>query len=513
MDLGNLNLEQKIGQLFLVAVNGQSVESGTREHFSKYPFGNFILFARNLKDYKRVRCFIDDLQSIAKQVSGIPAFISLDQEGGMVHRVRSGATHFPASMAIAASNISHVCEMGRIKGLELRRLGFNINHAPVVDVNNNPKNPVIGIRSYSDDPATVAKIAVQYIKGLQSSKVIANAKHFPGHGDTNLDSHLALPVIEHTMDRLNAIELLPFKEAIASGVDAIMAAHIIFKALDEKFPATLSHKVITELLRKELKFDGLVLTDCLSMDAVRRHYTMEKGCVLAINAGVDLLCLCTDYDVQISCYDAVLEAVKNGEILIAKIDAAVERILKYKKKYACGEAEPEPMESYPVHEQLADEISKKSITLVKGGDLLPLSGKTFFAISPIPEPSSVADDEVENLDSFAKSICPHHAEISINPSEWEINEIVSKIEGYEIIVYAVYNAIQNPGQVELYKALKDAGKQIVLVLLRAPYDLTQMRDADVQVVAYEYTRRSVENTIAALFGKAEFLGMLPIKSF
>ena len=515
MDINNLTLEQKIGQLFLLPIEGTELTLDTKEHLMKHKIGNFIYFARNLTDFKSIRRLSDSLQQVAKESCGIPAFISTDQEGGMVARAYSGATHYPSNMAITAAGMGDsVQEMGEMVARELKSLGINLNHAPVLDVNNNPNNPVIGIRSYSDKPEVVAQMSSDYIRGLQTGGVLANAKHFPGHGDTSKDSHLALPSIDHNMDRLNNVELLPFEAAIENGVGSIMTAHIIFKEIDCQRPATLSHNVVTGLLRDRLDFKGLILTDSMSMKAIQDHFGLEKGCIMALNAGVDILCLCAARAGQVSCYNAVLEAVNSGEISMDKIDTAVERILKYKAVYAT-ESGPQSVEKYPSHERLADEISTKSITLVKGNkDLLPLKGENVFVISPPPSTANIADDTIVKQELFCEKAAAvlgcEYAEISVDPCLDEIALVLKKVKT-DVVLYASYNAIQFTGQIDLFNALKAAGKKIVLVSLRVPYDILQMQDADAYVAAYEYTNRSVNNAINAIAGNIPFVGRLPVK--
>ena len=517
MDINNLTLEQKIGQLFLVSFEGTEITPDIKKHIQQHYLGNFIYFARNLTDYKSIRQLSDSIQAIAREHCGIPAFISTDQEGGMVARAYSGATHFPSNMAITAAGMAGQLEfLGEMVGKELGTLGINVNHAPVVDINNNPDNPVIGIRSYSDDPKVVSDMAVSYIRGLQKNKVMANVKHFPGHGDTNIDSHLAMPTIDHDLDRLEQTELAPFKAAIAGGVDSVMTAHIIFKAIDG-LPATLSRKVLTGLLREKMGFKGLIMTDSMSMDAISDNYTSEKGCVMAINAGADLLCMRLSPEMQSRCWRRVLEAVKSGEISIETIDAAVGRILSYKQKYGLMEAPPMPQPVYPTHEALADEISVKSITLVKDNrELLPLKGKKVFAISPPPVRANIQDDTIVKLAAFsqaaAEALGCRHAEIPVNPGADEIKAVIQDVADCDVILYGSYNAIQFPGQVELFNALKAAGKQIVLVSLRVPYDILLMPGTDAYIAAYEYTNRSVNNTIRALAGEIDFKGVIPVSS-
>ena len=517
IDITKLTLKQKIGQMFLVSFDGTQLSEETREHFFKTCIGNYIYFAKNLGKYKKMRQLSDSLQDVAKKTSGIPAFISVDQEGGMVARVRTGSTHFPAGMAVTASGISSetVEQMGKMVGEGLINLGININHAPVADVNNNPNNPVIGVRAYSDEPEVVSEIVPAYVKGLQKSGVLANVKHFPGHGDTDLDSHLDLPYISHDMERLHAVELAPFKAAIACGVASIMSAHIVFRAIDPDRPATLSPKVINGLLRSELGFDGLVISDCMSMNAIKEHFTTPRGCVMAINAGVDLICLNADIKTQQRCAQDVHDAVINGEISMETIDAALTRILKYKKEYLTTTA-PQPNESYPAHDELADYISERSITLDKNSrDILPLKGQGVFVISTPAYRSSIANDDIYKAKTFAQEAAEKlksgYTIIKRNPDEAEIIETLAKAADYDTILYAACNAMHNQGQVHLFDALKAAGKTVVLVTLGLPYDISLMGSADVHIVAYEYTNRSVRSVIKALVGEIDFAGRMPVR--
>ena len=518
MDISKMTLEERIGQLFIVTLDGPVLTDEYKEHFLRHKIGNFIYFASNLTDYQSIRRLSDSLQQTVKESCGIPAFISVDQEGGMVTRAYSGATHFPSNMALtAAQAAAQMPIVGQMVGKELRALGMNLNHAPILDVNNNSANPIIGIRSYADNSAMVSEMGCGYILGLQKSKVMANAKHFPGHGDTHIDSHLALPSIDHNLQRLEEIELAPFKAAIAGGVDSIMSAHIIFKAIDSELPATLSYKILTGLLRETMGFEGLIITDSMSMDAIKDYYTMEKGCVMAINAGADLLCLCALVDTQRKCYEAVLAAAKSGEIPMSRINDAVERIIKYKEKYELSSYIEEPSQIYPEHEKMSDDLSEKSVTLVKGNtSLLPIVGKKLFIISPPPYRANIADDTIIVQQTFCKRaseiLGQPYAEISVSPAQDEIESIIKKTNSYETVLYATYNAMFNPGQVQLFKALKQAGKKVILVTLRVPYDYLKMQEADVFIASYEYTNRATNNTIKALLGEIDFMGVLPVSN-
>src|SRR5690606_667232 len=255
--------------------------------------GGVILFARNIRDPVQVANLTRSLQQLA-QSSGarIPLFIATDQEGGIVARLRSPAAVMPGAMALgAASSPELAYEAGRSTARQLLAVGINMNFAPVVDVNNNPANPVIGVRSFGEDPELVAELGAAFIRGQQEEGVISTAKHFPGHGDTDTDSHIALPRADHPRVRLDQVELVPFRAAIAAGVDAIMTAHVTFPSIDPTpgLPATLSHRVLTGLLREELGHEGLIVTDAMEMQAITANFGIAEAAVRAVEAVGDMV--------------------------------------------------------------------------------------------------------------------------------------------------------------------------------------------------------------------------------
>ncbi|MFW6229939.1 MAG: glycoside hydrolase family 3 protein, partial [Halanaerobium sp.] len=280
-----MSLEEKVGQLFQVGFSGSTVNDEIKDLIENYHIGGVIYFSRNIKNPAQTAELSNNLQQLALDSgSGFPLFISADQEGGTVTRLK-GATHFPGNMALGAAQSKNLTEkVAQATASELKNLGINVNLAPVLDVNNNPANPVIGVRSFGEDPELVAELGMSYIKGLQSEGITATAKHFPGHGDTDTDSHLDLPIIKHQRSRLDEVELYPFKKAIEAGVDSIMTAHVYFPAIEkeEGIPATLSKSVLTDLLRDELKFEGLIITDCMEMNAIVNTFGTVEGAVRTI---------------------------------------------------------------------------------------------------------------------------------------------------------------------------------------------------------------------------------------
>ncbi|MDD2493178.1 MAG: glycoside hydrolase family 3 N-terminal domain-containing protein, partial [Bacilli bacterium] len=331
--IAGLTLEEKIGQMLIFSYNGTSLTTDASNAISQYKLGNFIHMGYNVPDGITAGLFTTELQNKIVATTKIPGFICIDQEGGRVARLVNGGTRFIGNMAIAATNNpENAYLVGEATGEELRNYGINFDLAPVLDVNNNPNNPVINNRSYSDNAITVSLFGQQMIAGLAESNVMGCAKHFPGHGNTSTDSHTSLPKITSTKEDLYAIELAPFISAIASGIDAIMTTHIIFSAIDKEYPATLSRAVLTDLLRDELGYQGIIVTDGMEMKAIADNYGVAQAAVLAVKAGADMLAY-TTMNNPITAHQAIKEAVINGEISEARINDSVRRILLKKVKY------------------------------------------------------------------------------------------------------------------------------------------------------------------------------------
>ena len=330
-----MKLEQKIGQLIMVAVPGTGMHQGAESIIKEYLPGGVILFGYNLSSYHNNKRFINELQQSSLRHTGIPLFVSIDQEGGRVVRITEGVTQFPGNMSAGTGGDDDlVYQWGRVLGLELRLSGVNMNLAPVLDVNNNPYNPVINTRSFGSDPGLVARMGSDYIRGIQDSHCIAVGKHFPGHGDTDKDSHYTLPVIRSDLKRLRSVELVPFKKAIDAGVESIMTAHISFPEIPgSNEPATLSPLFLTGILRNELKFTGLIITDDLEMAAISKKQEMGEAAVKSVLAGADIV-LISSYGRNIPVIvGALKKAVVDKRISEARLNESLSRILEVKMRY------------------------------------------------------------------------------------------------------------------------------------------------------------------------------------
>ena len=410
--LSNMSLRQKITQMMMVDFRQwKTADEEAKSDFTKmnsevqkivedYDFGSVIFFANNIKETEQSYNLTMDLQKAATKDNGIPLLITTDQEGGIVYRLGSG-TALPGNMALGATgDVNNAKIAGEIIGSELSSLGINTTLAPVVDVNNNANNPVIGLRSYGEDAEMVGKMASAEIEGLAEYNVIGCAKHFPGHGDTATDSHYGLPMVNKSKEELLNNELKPYQVAINQGIEMIMSAHILYPQLDnttvysektkqqEKLPSTLSHKILTNLLKEEMGFKGVVVTDAMNMAGIAATYDEVQAVKLAINAGVDLICMPTNITCleDMSKLDAIIDgvekAVNDGEIQESRLDDAVTRILTLKENKGILDWKES---NYSLEKALATvgsdenrakerEIAAKAVTVVKNeNNTLPLN--------------------------------------------------------------------------------------------------------------------------------------------
>ena len=305
-----------IGQRLVAGFPGTAITPELVQVIRQYKIGNIILFRENISDAAQLRTLCADLTELIRRETGYDPFIMVDQEGGVVTRLSEDCVNVPGAMALASTgDPGNTYLAGKLTGAELRRLGINFDLAPSVDVNCNPANPIIGVRSYGDTPSTVVKYATGMIRGLQDGGVLCLAKHFPGHGDTSMDSHLTLPCVDKPRTELEKMELAPFRAVIDDGVPAIMTAHILFPTLDDSgVPATMSRRIVTDLLRGEMGFTGLVTSDCMEMQAVQKFFGTVNGVLAAMNAGVDLVLISHTTRLSGEAAAAAAEALADGRL-------------------------------------------------------------------------------------------------------------------------------------------------------------------------------------------------------
>lgn len=331
--LDELSTEEKIGQLVLVGMDGTEPNDVTRQLIEEYHVGGFIFYKNNIQDTKQALALFNGLKT-ANQNKAVPLFLSVDEEGGRVSRMPGELAKLPAARKIGNTGSTELAgQIGEIIGKELAGFGLNLDFAPVLDVNSNPDNPVIGDRAFGTKPEIVSRMGIAVMKGIQEQGIIPVVKHFPGHGDTSVDSHLGLPVVEHDLDRLQKLELVPFKQAIQEGADVVMIAHLLMPKLDPDHPASFSKAVIHDLLREELGYEGTIISDDMTMGAIVEHYDIRDAAVQFIQAGGNIVLVGHDAEKEKQVIQALRDAVNSGTISTETLDERVYDVLKLKQKY------------------------------------------------------------------------------------------------------------------------------------------------------------------------------------
>lgn len=352
--IDSMTLEEKVGQLVIVGVDGYENDEHSKQLMEKYHAGGFILFKKNIQDSAQLLTLLNSLKETNAALNKVPMFLSVDEEGGRVSRLPDEFKKFPSNKVIGQKNDSSLSyQIGNILGRELSSFGFNMDFAPVVDINSNPKNPVIGDRSFGTTAGLVSRLGIETMKGIRAENVISVVKHFPGHGDTSVDSHVGLPRVNHDLKRLESFELVPFKAAIENSVDAIMIAHILLPKLDPENPASFSKAVITDLLRTDMNFNGVVITDDFTMGAIEKNYDMGGAAVKSIQAGADIVLVCHGFDKQETVIKALLAAAQTGQISTGRLDGSVYRVLELKQRYSLGNAPAGPVDPQKINAEIS----------------------------------------------------------------------------------------------------------------------------------------------------------------
>src|SRR6478735_7187761 len=547
-----MSVEEKVGQLFVIEVAGRDAYTVSdtamstnqklygvdtpAQAIAKYQPGGVIYYTTrqpcatcgtddNIGDPAQVATMSNGLQAASlAQPAHIPLQISVDQEGGaLVARFGAPATQMPGNMALGAGrSAADARRSAEVIGTELAAVGVTQDYAPVSDVNINPNNPVIGIRSIGGDPGLVSNLAAAQVAGYHDGGVSAVAKHFPGHGDTGVDSHFGLPEVTHSLDQIHQIDLPPFRADIAAGVETIMTAHVVMPAIDPGVPATMSHKILTGLLRDELGFDGLIVTDALDMAGATATYPPNVAPVKALMAGADQLLVAPQMD---TAYGSVLAAARSGEISAKRLDESVYRVLLHKfQRGLFGDALVDPAAApqvlgAPQHLADAQAITDRTTTLVKNDRrLLPLTSG--------PRNVLVAGWGVGTTQTMAAALAARGAttqvrESGTTPSATAIDLAVASAQNADLVVvstnnaYAVDATTKLPtaaaaAQTRLVQALLATGKPVVVAAMRNPYDAASFPEAPTVVDTFGYTTHQVESLVRVLFGEVKPAGRLPV---
>ena len=507
-----MTLKQMLGQKLIFGFHGTELSDEFKQLIREYQIGNVILFLRNVESAQQLRRLCGEIQELILEVTGYPAFIVIDQEGGMVTRLPTDAVTVPGAMAISATDDPENARLAaEITIRQLHGLGVNFNMAPVLDVNTNPANPVIGVRSIGDDPHRVAAYGEAAVRAYENTGVYCCGKHFPGHGDTNVDSHLGIPRVEKTLEELEAAELIPFRRCIEAGIPAIMSSHILFPNIEkENVPGTMSRTIITDLLKKRLGFQGLVFSDCLEMDAIKKYYGTANGTVAAIKAGIDLAEISSTIGLMWDAAKAVNEAAQRGEFDMDEIRESVEKILAVKKNMV---VRPEPaLCNLPQDRETVQNMHRQAITLCSG-EVPSVGENTFFCGCGDYRASLVGNPDARMLpfpEHMAAAFGGKSFVITKNPDETEIGAVMEAAAGYEKVVLGTINAHLFRGQLALAKALADAGKELTIVALRNPYDIPELPECACKIEAYDYSAPSFR-ALEEVFRGGKMTGVLPVR--
>jgi len=515
-----MTVKQKAGQRFGIGFSGKRVSAELCRLVREYKVGNVILFSDNLENASQARALCKEIQELVRGETGYPAFIAIDQEGGAVTRLPQDMVNVPGAMALASTEkIESVSLAARITAAELKRIGVNLNLAPVLDINCNRDNPVIGNRSYGTSAAQIVPYAVAVIKAYEEAGLMCCGKHFPGHGDTAVDSHLDLPLVDRNAEELENRELVPFRAAVAAGIPAIMTTHILFPRLEnKKLPATMSGKILKDLLREKLAFDGLILSDGMEMRAVKDYYGIPKGCGLALSAGVDIVFICHESPDMEASLREINAACEEGRFNADEFDASVERVLRYKERYAAfgldaGEEAVEVISRR--REQNAALMQSALASREVGKAPPPLGERPFFAGCLAYRPTLVSSrqDDLSFAKWFAEKFGGSFQETSANPDADEIARVVSAARQASSVVLGTYNGHLNRGQIDLAYALFEAAqmRQIPFagLALRNPWDISLLPQQAYGMVLWEYSLKSFEAAAAVFRGECIPCGRFP----
>ncbi|MDN9009583.1 glycoside hydrolase family 3 protein [Brevibacillus laterosporus] len=525
--LANMSVAEKVGQTLMPSFSmygGKPFHELTPEianQIKRLQLGGIILFKDSLDETKQIVQLTNALQ---KNQHKFGLLIGTDQEGGIVSRLKQG-TNMPGNMALGATrNPKLAYQAGQSMADELLSLGINLDFAPTVDVNNNSKNPVIGVRSYGENPQLVAEMGTSFIAGMQDAGVVASAKHFPGHGNTSVDSHVGLPVISYGKKQLEQVEFIPFRQAIKKGVDSVLVAHIAFPQLEpirvvshqkDKsvfLPATLSPKLVQGLLRREFGYDGLVITDAMDMGGITQHFETVDASIRAMNAGADIILMPPDVE-KVSV--GMQKAVMSGTIKKERLDEAVRRILTVKIRRGIFPQEQMPhvpilqqiaekSVTSPAHKQVERAIAEQSITVVKNDEILPLDPSSGQKIAVIG--SRYTSEMTRAIQKY------HQNTVAIKLSHVIKAQQQQQMEHADILMVlpdSSAGGIKPVNQI-IKKLIDQKQKPVIMISTRNPYQLTDFQKVPVYVAQYGNADASFQATAAILFGQGKSKGKLPV---
>lgn len=509
-DINEMTIDELIGQVIMIGLPSYNLDSDYKKFIEEYKIGNYILFARNYKDTKQMQTFMKDLYEHAQNVTGSFPLVSIDQEGGMVVRLFKDVT-FPASplttSATSVENASYIT--GSIIAKDMLKFGINLNLAPCLEINDELSNPLVNVRGYGASKEIVLQNATKFVRGLQENGVLSCIKHYPGAGSSKKDSHLELPIIDDAKENLINYNMYPFFNLLESS--ALMTSHCIYKSFDE-YPSTLSKILLTDVLRKEVGFKGLIISDGMEMKAILDHYGLVDGTIMALNAGCDLLLLCHDYEYQKIALDTVKEAVLDGRISIELLKEKVERINKAKYKVIEHLKKNFNNNDYIINEEehnIMQNIVDNSFTKILGN--VPTLKEKTLILSSTTKVASIVEDEFDNY-NLTKTLKNNFSEYDIIEFEKEEsfkNKILNIIDNYENIIIYSYDACYNKTQLDTINEILKLDKEVYVISLKGPIDQKLFNNLKNYSCLYEYTPNSIKTVVKQLNKEIDLNGKLP----
>ncbi len=510
-NVDEMSVDELIGQLIMIGLPYDYLDEKSKEFIKDFHIGNYILFARNYTDSKQMKKFSKELYELTTDITGSFPLISIDQEGGMVTRLFKDVT-FPASpMTTSATSVKDAPRItGEIIGKDMLKMGINLNLAPCMEINHNLASHLVTVRSYGGNKEIIRKNAGLFIQGLHDAGVLACMKHFPGAGKASKDSHLELPIIEESIKDLRNEEMYPFLHNLEA--DSLMSSHCLFQSFDT-YPTTLSHKLLTEFLRDEIHFEGLIISDGMEMKAILDNYGIGNGSVIALKAGCDILLLCHEYDQQLEAFHAVKDAYNQGIITLDELKDKVRRINHYKEKLINGLNKyldfDHDYEIVKEEHLLMEEIVDKSFTIIMGE--APSIKESTLILTPPARVATIVEDEFgkRDLTTILKDEFPQVKVMEMLNDKSNEEEILDSLENYDQIIIYSYDVAYNHQQMDLINKVLEKHHNTYVVSLKGPIDRQYFSYLKNYSCLYEYTPNSIKTIVKALHNQIKYEGRLP----
>jgi beta-N-acetylhexosaminidase len=510
-----LSLEEKIGQMMMVGFHGLEAPEYILEWLEQGRIGGVYFFGRNIGSPEQVGRLTEACHNAAPR----PIFIGIDQEGGSIAQLREGFTESPGAMALSAIDSEELTkQVAKMLAIEMRALGINWTFAPVADITHDIGNPTVGTRSFGINKERVSQLVAAGVRGFQDGMVAACAKHYPGLGNSPVDTHKALAVVNSTADILRENDLAPFRAAIKSGVATIMTTHTKYPAFDTEYPATLSPIIVQKMLREELNYDGIVCTDCMEMKAITNHYAPGEAAVLAVQAGVDLILVSHTRAHQEASLAGLVEAAKSGRLSEERIDAALARIQAAKSRFAITKPPSIEIIRHPDHLELAERVARSSTVLLRGdSDVFPINSEdhkvAVVEFASHRDPAIIAQEGETRLVKILQRRATQIEIVSLNPTNITDDAVARAFElarDVDVLVLATRSVHLHSAQLKLAHELVEQSKRAILLCLLNPYDVNVLPDVETMLCTCGDSTPSLQAAVDALFGDFIPFAKLPV---